>query len=120
MKKDTMPMEAVELMVSIDFKNRCATDKRISEMDKRDIIAKNDALIRLEGAADFLVAHCDKQEGLGIRHIWVQKALDRLEDFVEEERKNLSRELRRAEDRIVTIDRQVKEFDEKDKKRKKK
>jgi hypothetical protein len=119
MTKDTMPMDAVELMVSIDFKNRCATDRMIYKMDLREIAERKASIVSLEGAAGLLKRYCDKQNELGISPIWVDDALYVIEKFIEVERYRFDREEADIEARLETLNRQVKEFEQKEKKRKK-
>lgn len=119
MTKDTMPMDAVELMVSIDFKNRCATDKMKYEMDLREIAERKASIVSLEGAAGLLTRYCDKQNELGISPFWVDDALYVIEKFIEVERYRFDKEEADIESRLETLNRQVKEFEQKEKKRKK-
>ena len=119
MKKDTMPMEAVELMVSIDFKNRCSTDKMIIELDLRKIDDRKMELKELQNAADLIGEFCSEQHKLGISPFWLEDAFDIVTVFIRLEEVRISKEEEDAKSRLATIDRQVKEFNEKEKERKK-
>ena len=119
MKKDTMPMKAVELMVSIDFKNRCATDRMIYNMDLHEIDERKIGLKDLNNAADLMTIYCDKQLDIGIKAVWIEDALGVINDYTEIEAARLNKEEKDIKSRLETLDKQVKEFDKKDKKRKK-
>ena len=119
MTKDTMPMDAVELMVSIDFKNRCATDRMIYKMDLREIAERRVGLRELGDVADVLTIYCDKQEDMGISPIWIKESIETIEDYIEIEAERLNKEEEDIKSRLETLNRQVKEFEQKEKKGKK-
>jgi hypothetical protein len=119
MTKETMPMDAVELMISIDFKNRCATDRMIYKMDLREIDERRLGLRELISAVDMMTIYCDKQNEIGISPIWIENALESITDYVEIETERLHKEEAGIKSRLETLNRQVEEFEQKEKKRKK-
>lgn len=119
MKKDTISMNAVELMVSIDFKNRCSTDKMIIELDLRKIDDRKMKLKELQNAADLIGEFCNEQHKLGISPFWLEDAFDIITVFIRAEEVRISKEEEGAKSRLETLNKQVKEFEQKEKERKK-
>jgi uncharacterized membrane protein YgaE (UPF0421/DUF939 family) len=114
-----MPMDAVELMVSIDFKNRCATDKMIYKRNLREIGDRRVGLRELGEVADVLTVYCEKQEEMGISPTWIKESVETIDDYIEIETRRLAKEEEGTNSRLETLNRQVKEFEQKEKKRKK-
>jgi hypothetical protein len=119
MTEDTMPMDAVKLMVSIDFKNRCATDRMRYQIDLREINKRKLGLKELNSVADVLTIYCDKQNDMGISPTWIENSIETIEDYIEMEKDRLDKEEYDVTNRLKTLNSQVKEFEQKEKKRKK-
>lgn len=119
MKEKTMPMKAVELMVSIDFKNRCATDRTIYKRSLREIVERKAGLAELDAVADILTIYCDKQNDMGISPTWIENSIETIEDYVEMEKDRLNKEEHDVTDRLAILDKQVEEFEERVREREK-
>ena len=119
MKEKTMPMEAVELMVSIDFKNRCATDRMRYKMDLHEINERKMGLRELGEVADVLTIYCEKQDAMGISPTWIKESIETIDDYIEMETERVNKEEAGITSRLETLDKQVKEFGKKEKERKK-
>ena len=117
MVKDKISLDAVELMVSIDFKNRCATDRMTYNMDLREINERKMGLRELGQVADTLTIYCDKQEEMGISPIWIKESIETIDDYTEMEWKRIHKEEEGINSRLETLNKQIKEFDEKEKKK---
>ena len=118
MRNDVLPLKFVETMVSIDFKNRCSTDKMIIDLDLRKIDDRKMKLKELQNSADLIGEFCSEQHKLGISPFWIEDAFDIITVFIRAEEVRISKEEEGAKSRLATIDRQVKEFEQKEKKRK--
>lgn len=119
MKEKTMPMKAVELMVSIDFKNRCATDKMRYKMDLRDLNDRKNGLKELNEVANTLCIYCEKQAEIGMSPTWIKESIGTIDDYIEMETRRVNREEEGIMISLESLNKQVKEAEEREKERKK-